>query len=402
MSKVPLDEDGNQTLTDKRDVQYAFENSWLWKKKLYLQHTGWLQYIPPFLFGNVCLLISQGLWYFSNANSTTSNLAAWSATIAKIFYTIGVFDILTIKLNILRPPEPLPTRLGLIKETCDAITIMQHRHSCRSFQPRKMMDKDREEILQISVKESKNTIGKSNIRFEYVSKPLNVWPCVNCQEFLVAIGPARYDRMAMIDVGKSLQKVVIHATMMGLGTCWIGPGADHNSIVAALGDDRYNSRTDHIVCVCAIGYKSTLFIPFALRIFNNVGRHRKPCTELFFADYTCRVPLDVATHPWDRYAKCYEAARWSPSSYNAQPTRAVGIHDGKSDTVRFDFFSSTTSKYYAPVAVGIWLCDWEDACGSIGVKGKFVVLTNQERSIDDPRLPELPVYNISWVHTPSS
>ena len=142
---------------------------------------------------NVCLLISQGLWYFSTANSTTSNLAAWSATIAKIFYTIGLFDILTIKLNILRPPEPLPTRLGLIKETCDAITIMQHRHSCRSFQPRKMMDKDREEILQISVKESKNTIGKSNIRFEYVSKPLNVWPCVNCQEFLVAIGPARYD-----------------------------------------------------------------------------------------------------------------------------------------------------------------------------------------------------------------
>lgn len=281
---------------------------------------------------------------------------------------------------------------------------MQHRHSCRSFQPRKLTDRDREEILQISAKQSKNTIGTSSIRFEYVSKPLKVWPCVNCQEYLVAIGPAKYDRMAMVDVGKSLQKVVIHATMMGLGTCWIGPGADHDSIVATLGDDRYNSTTDHIVCVCAIGYKSALFIPVALRIFNSIGHRRKPYTELFFADFACRVPLDTAKHPWVRYAKCYEAARWSPSSYNAQTTRAVGIYGSELDTVRFDFVSSNKSKYYSPVAVGIWLCDWEDACESIGVKGKFVILTNQERAINNTvqRLPELPIYNISWVHKISS
>lgn len=120
--------------------------------------------------------------------------------------------------------------------------------------------------------------------------------------------------------------------------------------------------------------------------------------------FACRVPLDTAKHPWVQYAKCYEAARWSPSSYNAQPTRAVGIYGSELDTVRFDFVSSNKSKYYSPVAVGIWLCDWEDACESIGVKGKFVILTNQEQAINNTvqRLPELPIYNISWVHKISS
>ena len=402
MCKVPRmsSAKGDNSSLDKPDIQYNFENSWIWKRKLRLQHTGWLQYIPPLLLGNLSMLVSQGLAYFT----TTTTVTSWLMTIAKLLWAVGVVDILTIKFNVIRPPdEPLPKRLNDdTKEdtSCDMISIMHLRHSCRSFQPRKLSNKDREEILHIATIESKRTIGTSSIRFEYVASPLNVWPTVNCQEFLVAIGPATYDRMAVIDIGRSLQAVVLHATMMGLGTCWIGPGADHESILVTLVlEGRYNSETDHIVCVCAIGYKS-LFIPLAIRIFNKIGYFRKPCSELFFADSSLEVPLDTTKHPWDRFAKCYEAARWSPSSYNAQPTRAVGTWDRDTDTVRFDFLSSTKSRYYAPVAVGTWLCDWETACESIGVRGKFAVLTKEERGIDtDNDLPTLPVYNISWVQT---
>lgn len=313
--------------------------------------------------------------------------------IGKSLLTIGVFDILTVKYNI-RPPEPFPKRRIKSEDNC---SIIQLRRSCRSFQPRKLRDEDRQEITKIARIESKQTLGTAPIRFEYIDKSLKVWPVVNAREFFVAIGPAEYDRASVIDVGRSLQGVVLHATRMGLGTCWIGPGADHDSITTALMEKGvYDNERDHIICVCAIGYKS-IFLPVTLRLsLNMMSRTRKSIDELFFDDVDLRLPFDTTKYPFSRFQKCYEAARWSPSSFNAQPTRCVGtvVNMGK---VRFDFFSSTASRYYAPVAVGIWLRDWEAACEAIGIKGRFAVLPNQERGIEGNISPKVPVYDMSWI-----
>ena len=161
---------GDKSSLDKgRDIQYNFENSWIWKRKLRLQHTGWLQYLPPLLLGNLSMLVSLGLAYLLPSITATTTVASWLMTIAKLLWTVGVVDILTIKLNIIRPPESLPPN-RLYDDTndtsCDMISIMHIRHSCRSFQPRKLTDKDREEILHIATIESKQTIGTSSIRFE--------------------------------------------------------------------------------------------------------------------------------------------------------------------------------------------------------------------------------------------
>lgn len=43
---------------------------------------------------------------------------------------------------------------------------------------------------------------------------------------------------------------------MGLATCWIGPGADHESITLKLGQ-RFDKERDHIICVCAVGHLVT-------------------------------------------------------------------------------------------------------------------------------------------------
>ena len=98
-------------------------------------------------------------------------------------------------------------------------------------------------------------IGTRAVRFEYVSQTLTVWPTVNASEFLVAIAPLEYDKLAVIDVGRTLERIVADATRMGLGTCWIGPGADQRSIQRHLGD-RFDPARDHVVCVCAVGYRS--------------------------------------------------------------------------------------------------------------------------------------------------
>ena len=209
------------------DIQYSFETSLLWRFKLHLQKTGWLQYMPPFIVGVFFIISSHVLEQLLLLLLRTSTsylipgvLFILSST-GKLLLAIGIFDIVTLKFNIRPFTESIPNRPTSIdnNENDDLCSIMQQRHSCRSFQPRRILDKDREELLQVASIASKDILGSSSsIRFEYVNSPLKVWPTVGAREFLVAIGPAKYDRMAMMDVGRSLQRVVIHATKMGIAT----------------------------------------------------------------------------------------------------------------------------------------------------------------------------------------
>jgi nitroreductase len=250
-------------------------------------------------------------------------------------------------------------------------------------------------------------IGKSRVRFEYVSAPLSVWPTVNATEFLVAIAPKQYDRLAIIDVDRSFQKIVIDATRMGLGTCWIGPGADQTSVARHLGA-RFDVEKDHTVYVYAVGYASG-YIPMFLRLFNLQFRRRLPLSRLFFADPRFQKPLNVQEDPFRQFGPTYEVCEWSPSCHNGQTTRCVGVQDmlfanpGESrepqpGRVRFDFYADTASRYYAPVALGIWVADWEMGCKALGIKGRVAVLSAEQRG---ERLGQtthrLPKYDVSWI-----
>jgi nitroreductase len=308
------------------------------------------------------------------------------------------FDLITVKFQ-LRFPERLPKR----NDNLELFDLMRVRRSCRSFQTRKLTPADYNELMEyVRLHSTAPTIGTSPVRFEYVAAPLTVWPTVNATEFLVAITPSEYNRLTVIDVGRSLQKIVMDATRMGLGTCWIGPGADQASIVRHLGN-RYNPQKDHIICVCAIGYKSW-YIPMFLRIFNAQLRRRLPLSSLFFADAHFKEPLNVAVSPFKQFGRTYEICQWSPSSYNGQTTRCVAVMEPKSvkkvggdedapHLTRFDFYAATASRYYAPVALGIWCANWEMGCEALGISGHFAVLPAE----GDADRPQLPRYDVSWI-----
>ena len=199
-----------------------------------------------------------------------------------LLLTVLIFDLITVKLN-LRPHERLPKR----NDDLEMFDLMRARRSCRSFQARKLTSADYDELMgAVQFQCNSPTIGKSPIRFEYVCAPLTVWPVVGATEFLIAIAPIEYNRLAVIDVGRSLQKIVIAATRMGLATCWIGPGADHASIEHYLGD-RYHLKEDHIICICAVGYKSW-YLPLFLRFMQVQFHRRLPLSALFFAGSDCQ------------------------------------------------------------------------------------------------------------------
>ncbi|WP_245814007.1 nitroreductase family protein [Rhodococcus marinonascens] len=361
--------------------------------KLWLQFTGWLQYLITTSVAIVFLVVSAAGWLIG----TWQPLLFWlPLAIGLLLLAAAIFDVITVKWGV-RPTEPLPQR----RDDLDTFDLIRARRSCHSFQSRDLTATDGAELMQAVNEYTRHDrlIGAGPIRLEYVAAPLTIWPGVGAHEFLVAIAPHDYDRLALVDVGRSLQKVVLQATRMGAGTCWIGPGADQSSVVKHLGN-RFDPEKDHVVCVCAVGYRSR-FTPLSVRAMERVMHRRLPLKSLFFSDPHCEVPLAVDVAPLSSFGRCYEVCQWSPSSYNAQTTRCAAVTElvgGEHKVVRFDFHTTTTSRFYAPVALGIWCANWETGCDTLGIPGNFAVLPADARGVGD--VPELPHYDMSWIADP--
>ncbi|NVK65026.1 MAG: nitroreductase family protein [Flavobacteriales bacterium] len=354
--------------------------------KLKLQWKGWLQYlIPiPILLG---LLLIAFIAYLLGAKYPYYGFA-----ILAMLLSIRVFfDIVTVKYKI-RFPESKPKR----RDNQTIFDLMRLRHSCRSYQIKKLTEEDFNELMGSVKKQlAEPSFSQEKIRFEYISTPIRVWPVVNATEFLVAIAPKEYNRLAVMDVGRKLQKVVIDATRMGLGTCWIGPGADHKSITSQLGK-KFDPEKDNIICVCAIGYESK-YIPIFINIFSKRMRKRLPVEALFFSDYKMNESIDIHHHPYNIFQRTYESCQYAPSSYNGQTTRAVVVAN-ENTVQRIDFFAVTTSRYYAAVASGIWCANWEMGCEELEIEGKFKKLGADKIDLTmEQRQKGVPIYDMSWV-----
>ena len=348
------------------------------RTKMRLQFTGWLQYLLPAPLILLLCLLGGLSWLLASR---------WLAAVFLVpagLLALGVtFDIVTTKWKI-RFPERRPPRLDGLAP----FDLLRARRSCRSFQTRGMSDPDREALLAaVDAQLAAPTIGGTTPRLEYIAAPLTVWPTVNASEFLVAIVPKAYDRTAIIDVGRALQRVVMAATRMGLGTCWIGPGADHESVSARLGD-RFDPSAEHIICVCAVGYRSW-YVPLFIRLFNRqMSSRRYPLSELFFSDEALEHPIDPRAPPYDRFGRIFEACRWAPSSYNGQTTRAVVETGAGASAFAVHFMAVTASRYYAPVALGIWCANWELGCEALGEHGVFESVHSSDH--------DLPRHDVTW------
>lgn len=377
------------TSTDKITPQTKPRETWfeelpIWKFKEWLQFTGWLLYIA----NTVAVLVMLGFAAIGAWIGVAPIFLYWLPLgLAAILAVKLIYDVATVRYDI-RPAEPIPNA----NTDLDPFDLVRARVSCRSFQSRDLTPEHLAEIKEFTRQQSapEKQLGKHPIRFEYIKAPLTVWPVVGGHEFLVAIAPAEYNRMSVIDVGRSLQKVVIHATRMGLSTCWIGPGADQGSVISHLGA-RFDPAKDHMICVCAVGYASK-FKPMALHAMQRSMRWRLPLEKLFTFDAALTDPLDTTVAPFDSYGRCYELCQWSPSSYNRQSTRCVVfVEDGQ--PVRFDFCPTTASKYYAAVAVGIWCANWEMGCEALDKGGYLAVAPSNTGE----RVGNLPPCDVSWI-----
>lgn len=170
-----------------------------------------------------------------------------------------------------------------------------------------------------------------------------------------------------VEFGYLMEKVVLYATGLGFGTCWLGGTFNRNQFESVLNLEEHKS----IGVLIAIGYKKdrqTLFekaVRYAAK-----SNQRKPWEELFYLD-NLETPLSSINNP---YEKVLEMVRIAPSASNKQPWRII-----KRDNYYHIYLCRTPGYGIMEFDlqmndIGIAMCHFELSAREMGLDGKWIKL----------------------------
>jgi nitroreductase len=176
---------------------------------------------------------------------------------------------------------------------------------------------------------------------------------------LVGVLPEESD-VARLDLGYVLEQVVLEATRLGLGTCWVTGSYDAQRAGEAVG----LAPGEVAAAVCALGYPAQdRWGRSHSRIVRWLagGHRRKPLTEIVFSDRWGKPwSLDEAD---PTLVDALEHARLAPSANNRQPWRFI---------VGPDRLALALVRP-APIDGGIVMAHFALACAALGREGRWEV-----------------------------
>lgn len=191
----------------------------------------------------------------------------------------------------------------------------------------------------------------------------------NPQAYLV--GRIKNDKQSLLEFGYIFQKLILYATGLGLGTCWIGGTFNRNSFAREikLGDDEL------IPCITPVGYarEKHSVVESTMRFVVKADQ-RKPWSELF---YDSEFKVELTREEAGNLAVPLEMVRLGPSASNKQPWRVVLSPDRK----HAHFYLVMTPNYSGNkvgfemqrIDVGIAACDFELACQELDISGSWIM-----------------------------
>lgn len=192
---------------------------------------------------------------------------------------------------------------------------------------------------------------------------------------------------ALEALGYGFEKLILYATSLGLGTCWLGGSFKRSEFAAAM----CVKKDELFPVISPVGYPAPKK-RLAESLVRKIGKmdQRKAWSDLFFKnDFT--TPLVAADA--GVYAFPLEMLRLAPSASNKQPWRVVQVNN------TFHFYEAKTPGYGGRAAydiqkvdIGISACHFHLAALEKGLTGNFV--KQPEPSIS---VPENTHYIFSWV-----
>lgn len=272
--------------------------------------------------------------------------------------------------------------------------IIQKRYSCRSYADKPMPGYVLQQFSDAVNAPRHGPFGHTP-RFVLISisslsredwKKLGTYGVIkNARLFLAGILQPTLP-MAAQDYGYCKEQLILKATELGLGTCWIGGTFS----IGAFGRAAGLCSGELLPSISPIGYaadKRSLMERVMRRIAGS--DFRKPWSELFFNGL---FPLPLPRNEAGPYAEALENVRLAPSASNKQPWRIVYKEDRKT----FSFYLSRTPGYWYPqevslqdIDMGIAMCHFELTAQQLGLKGSW------RREDSAPHIKSLE-YVVSW------
>jgi len=277
--------------------------------------------------------------------------------------------------------------------------IIRQRFSCRTFTDEPIQDIHQQVLKQFLESLQIGPLG-THTRFTLVAatpedrkslKGLSTYGLIKNPSgfFFGAYSPAE---KVLEDYGYLLEKAVLTATDLGLGTCWVGGPFTKSRFAKKIA----LRETESIPAIICTGYQEEQKSrDGTVRLYLHAKR-RLPMEQLFFEnEFGNSLDLNVIRN----YAVPLEMVQWAPSASNKQPWRIVRSSDA------WHFYLQRTKNYgkgtmlfnilqladLQRVDMGIAMCHFELTARELGLYGSW--------SVDDPHLPKPDgcEYTVSWI-----
>ncbi|NVM34843.1 MAG: nitroreductase [Candidatus Lokiarchaeota archaeon] len=200
------------------------------------------------------------------------------------------------------------------------------------------------------------------------------------QNFIVgAVEKSKFDREHF---GYLMETIILFATDMGLGTCWLG-GSFNKTLFAA----KIKCSSNEIVpAITSIGYSIQRTVKEKI-IRSFVKANKRFSWDRLFFKQEFNTPL-FAEEVGD-YAELLEMVRLGPSAGNKQPWRIIK----DSNKNMFHFYTVKTDSVYGrfpPLDIGIAVCHFDLTAKELGIKGSWI--------FENPQIlgAENLLYKITW------
>ena len=256
------------------------------------------------------------------------------------------------------------------------VESIKRRTSSRGYDKRPLEPEKRKQIEDYLASNKKGPFG-SRVRFQLFgfaegergqTENLGTYGVIRGTPLFI-VGAVMNTDKAMEDYGYCMEKNILMATSLGLGTCWLGGMFKRSAFARKIG----LSASEVMPAVSPVGYaaeKKTL----TDSVFKFLARSktRKLWKKLFYSN-DFNTPLTKSDVK--RYATCLEAVRLAPSASNQQPWRILK-EEGKNT---FHFYLKRAKMYTTAtrridlqkVDMGIAMCHFELTARELGLKGNW-------------------------------
>lgn len=282
------------------------------------------------------------------------------------------------------------------------LDIIPRRFSCRAY-VRTPIEVRKRETLLLEIAQIKSGPLGTPLRYELVAsagdgadplKGLGTYGFIkNPDAFIVAAvseGPKGLE-----DFGYAVERLVLLATDLGCGSCWLGGSFTKSKFAAKIGALK-NETVPAVVSLGNVGDPERERKRTFRRIVGSATR--LPWEQLFF-DSAFDSPL--SRNSAGTYAAPLEMVRLGPSASNKQPWRIV--KDGND----WHFFMRRTRGYRGGIAprllgiadiqrvdIGVAMCHFELSSRELGLNGGWRV---QEPSAAVKMADDSTEYTVSWA-----